>query len=415
MSSESSSPTEKIKTTFDYTDLDAVSSEVPIPPQMVEDSLAIVEEKSKTDFDQICDVAKKLKDARSLLEPIIETVNTKECYTKFFGVDGGIGFPTSNIGGTYSSTVGVAYPTNSELKPCIRIDPIIIPASSGAPHQNYLAMWRQKQEYLVAVEASKQSDCLFMDGTIVPSIFVRYLRSADQYDKFQPAFIDLFKQTYVSTDGKKCLAQKLIDLDQPVVGLPKRSHSRHIINQRLKMTDMPLSISDLMACSLLLKPGEYLAPNDYKTILKGQALNERQGELHWRWITDDVRDRDKNNQQGLDASVETIPYIAENTWVTYFRPVAGSPAIRIEILEKEKPNLEKILKTIQIDYEKNARLPFSVFMADRYSKSSGHVPVMIQTAMQSKMDRLTREKKIVDEELLWFINTMFTPLGSIEI
>jgi len=274
----------------------------------------------------------------------------------------------------------------------------------------------KKYESLVATEASTKGDCVFLDGTLVPSIFAKYLRSAPDYELLRPDFLTMFKETFVNSDSKKCLVQKLIDSKSPIVGLPKRSRSRHIINDRLSFMNLPISVSDLMACSMLLKPSEYIAPMDYKTLYMAQAENPDHAKWHWDLITTFLREPNETPKiAGLDSNVETIPYFAENTFVTYFKPTAGSIAIRVEILEKEKPNLEKILNTIQRDFDKISRLPFCVFMADRYSKSSSHIPLMIQKSMESKLIRLAREKGVVDDDFLWFINTMFSSLGSQEI
>jgi hypothetical protein len=404
-----------IPVTINYDDL-SVSTDLPIPPVIIEESMKIIEQESEKQFNEIKKISDDIREARSKIEPIIETIDEIDSFNRFYGIDGGIGFPSTTIGGTYSSAVGVAYTTNEKLKPFIRLDPINIPAGLGAPHQNYLQMWMKKYESLVAVKASQKGDCLFLDGTLVPSIFARYLRSARDYELLRPAFLTMFRETFVSSNEKKCLVEKLIECKTPIVGLPKRSRSRNIINDRLSFMNLPLSVSDLMACSILLEPGEYISPMDYKTLYMEQAENDEYAKWHWDLITKFLKDVDETPKiAGLNESVETIPYLAENTFVTYFKPIAGSIAIRVEILEKEKPNLEKILNTIKKDFDKVSRLPFCVLMADRYSKSSNHIPIMIQISMESKLIRLAREKGVTDDEFLWFINTMFSSLGSQDV
>jgi len=405
-----------IRTTFTYDELAGVSSDLPIPPKMIEESMKIIESEAEKQFDDIKKISGDLREARSKLEPIIHTIDDTVPYSDFYGIDGGIGFPSATIGGTYSSAVGIAYPTNEKFEPFIRVDPINIPAGLGAPHQNYLQMWMKKYESLVAVEASQNADCIFLDGTLVPSIFARYLRSAKDYELLRPDFLTMFKETFVNSNGNKCLVQKLIESKSPIVGLPKRSRSRNIINDRLAFMNLPYSISDLMACSMLLEPGEYIAPMDYKTLYMEQAENDEHAKWHWDLITKFLREKDETPKiAGLEENVETIPYLAENSFVTYYKPVRGSIAIRVEILEKEKSNLGKILNTIKKDFDKVSRLPFCVLMADRYSKSSNHIPIMIQKAMETKLIRLAREKGVTDDDFLWFINTMFSSLGSQDI
>jgi len=414
----------KISTTFSYDDPFSVSSDLPIPPQMIEDTMEIIQEQSETQFDEIKKIVGDMKEAREKLEPIIRIIDGKDTYTEFYGVDGGIGIPRATIGGTYSSAAGIAYPTNEKSEPYIRVDPIIVPAGLGAPHQNYLQMWMKKYETLVASEACQTGDCVFLDGTLVPSIFARFLRSAHDYEGLQPDFLTMFEETFVSKNGKKCLTDKLIESKIPIVGLPKRSRSRHIINERLDFMNLPMSVSDLMACSLLLEPGEYISPMDYKTLYMAQAGSDGKmsnkeieyAKWHWDLITTFLRDPDDTPKKaGLDSSVETIPYIAENTFVTYFKPISGSIAIRVEILKKEIPNIEKILATIQRDFDKVSRLPFCVFMADRYSKSNKNVPMMIQTSIANKLVRIAREKGVEDDDTLWYINELSSSLGSQEV
>lgn len=397
---------------FNYNDL-SVSTDLPIPPEMIDQAMKMIQDESKKQFDEIQKISEDLKDARSKIEPIIEIIDEVDSFNEFYGIDGGIGFPSATIGGTYSSVVGVAYTTNEKLSPFIRLDPINIPAGLGAPHQNYLQMWMKKYESLVAVEAAQNGECVFLDGTLVPSIFARYLRSASDYELLRPDFLTMFKETFVNKDREKCLVAKLIESKTPIVGLPKRSRSRSIINDRLSFMQLPYSVSDLMACSILLEPGEYISPMDYKTLYMEQAENDEYAKWHWDLITKFLKDPDETPKlAGLDDGVETIPFLAENTFVTYFKPIAGSIAIRVEILEKEKSNLRKILNTIKKDFDKVSRLPFCVLMADRYAKSSSHIPLMIQKTMESKLIRLARENGITDNEFLWFINTMFSSLGS---
>lgn len=346
---------------------------------MIELAMKMIKQEFEKQYDDIKKISDDLKEARSKIEPIIENADGIDSFYQFYGVYGGIGFPSATIGGTYSSAVGVAYTTNEKLDPFIRLDPINIPAGLGAPHQNYLQMWMKKYESLVAVEAAHKGDCIFLDGTLVPSIFARYLRSAHDYELLRPGFLTMFKETFVSTNQEKCLVEKLIEGHTPIVGLPKRSHSRSIINDRLSFMNLPFSVSDLMACSLLLEPGEYISPMDYKTLYMEQAENDEYAKWHWDLITKFLKDPDETPKlAGLNEGVETIPYLAENTFVTYFKPISGSIAIRVEILEKERPNLEKILNTIKKDFDKVSRLPFCILMADRYSKSSSHIPLMIQ-------------------------------------
>jgi hypothetical protein len=423
MSSESKIKSElgKISTTFDYDDPFSVSSDLPIPPKMIESSMEVIQEQSETQFNEIQKIVYDMKQARKKLQSIIRVINNQYSYDNFYGVDGGIGLPSATIGGTYSSAAGVAYPANEKSEPYIRVDPIIIPAGLGAPHQNYFEMWMKKYESLVAVEASQTGDCVFLDGTLVPSIFARFLRSAHDYEGLKPDFLTMFEETFVSKSGKKCLSDKLIESKVPIAGLPKRSRSRHIINDRLDWMNLPMSVSDLMACSLLLEPGEYIAPMDYKTIYMAQAAKdgimsnqkEDYAQFHWDLITKFLRDPDATPKiAGLNESVETIPYLAENTLVTYFKPIPGSIAIRVEILKDQIVNLEKILATIQKDFDKIARIPFCVFMADRYSKSNKHVPTMIKTSIASKLVKIAREKGIVDDNILWYIKELSTSLGS---
>ena len=78
-------------------------------------------------------------------------------------------------------------------------------------------------------------------------------------------------------------------------------------------------------------------------------------------------------------------------------------------------NLEKILATIQKDYHKTSRLPFCVYMADRYSKSNKHVPTMIKTSITNQLVKIAREKGIDNDDFLWYINTLSTTLGSQEV
>lgn len=415
---------EKIATTFSYDDPFSVSSDLPIPPKMIEASMKVIQEQSEKQFEEIKKIVDDMKEARKKIEPIIRIIDGKESYNEFYGVDGGIGIPSATIGGTYSSAVGVAYPANEKSEPYIRVDPIVIPAGLGAPHQNYFEMWMKKYESLVAAEASQTGDCVFLDGTLVPSIFARFLRSAHDYEGLKPDFLTMFEETFVSKDGRKSLTDRLIESNIPIVGLPKRSRSRHIINERLDFMNLPMSVSDLMACSLLLEPGEYISPMDYKTLYMAQAgkdstLTEKEldyAKWHWDLITKFLREPDETPKKaGLDASVETIPYLAENTFVTYFKPIPGSIAIRVEILEKEIPNLEKILNTIQKDFDKISRLPFCVFMADRYSKSNKHIPLMIKTSIANKLIKIAREKGVVDDNTLWYMNELSSSLGSQEI
>ena len=426
MSSESKIKSDlgKISTTFTYDDPFSVSSDLPIPPKMIEASMKVIQEQSEKQFDEIKKIVGDMREARKKLDPLIRIIDGKDTYTEFYGIDGGIGIPSATIGGTYSSAAGVAYPANEKSEPYIRVDPIVIPAGLGAPHQNYFEMWMKKYESLVAVEASQTGDCIFLDGTLVPSIFARFLRSAHDYEGLQPDFLSMFEDTFVSKNGKKSLTDKLIESKVPIVGLPKRSRSRHIINDRLDFMNLPISVSDLMACSLLLEPGEYISPMDYKTLYMAQAGKDstmsgkelEYAKWHWDLITKFLREPDETPKKaGLEGSVETIPYLAENTFVTYFKPIPGSIAIRVEILKKEISNLEKILGTIQKDFDKISRLPFCVFMADRYSKSNKYVPLMIKTSIASKLVVIAREKGVVDDNILWYMNELFSSLGSQEI
>jgi len=394
---------------LEYGDQD-VSTDVPIPPQVIEESMEFIERQAVLQFDAIRKMAKDIQDARSIIAPIIHEANSAP-FEKFYGVDGGIGSPVITVGGTYSSVIGAAYSPHKLLKPYITIDPISIPAGLGAPHQNYLQMWMKKFETAAALKAAQNAECLFLDGTLVPSIFARFLRSAPDYDLLRPSFIDMFRAVFVNSPT--CMLQKLLDAGIPIVGLPKKSHSRHIVQSRLGFMNLPEFVSDLMACSILLEPGEYIDPIDYETVYAGQAENPHRAKSHWELFTSKLRNpQDTPKIAGLDEPVDTIPYIAENTYVTYFKPAPGSVAIRVEILKKDIPNLEKILETLAQDFDKIARLPFCVMMADRYSKSSGHIPQMIKREMATKM---IQRVGAGDEQMRWFVNAMFSPLGSQEI
>ncbi len=387
------------------------SSDVPIPPKVIEESMEFVERQSVLQFDSIRKMITDISEARNVLAPIIHEADSAP-FERFYGIDGGIGLPVSTIGSTYSSVVGAAYSPHKSLEPYIAVDPISIPAGLGAPHQNYLQMWMKKFETAAALKAAENAECLFLDGTLVPSIFARFLRAAPDYDLLRPSFIDMFRAVFVNSPEKSML-QKLMDMNVPTAGLPKKSHSRHIVQSRLGFMSLPPFVSDLMACSMLLEPGEYIEPIDYETVYAGQAENPNQARGHWDLITRRLRNsQDTPKLAGLNDSVDTIPYIAENACVTYFKPAPGSVAVRVEILKKDMPSLEKILSTLAQDFDRIARLPFCVMMADRYAKSSGHIPQMIKQEMAAKMIRLAGPE---DEQMQWFVNAMFSPLGSQEI
>ena len=415
---------EKIATALNRHDPFSVSSDLPIPPDMLESAMSVIQEQSEKQFVQVQRIIYNMKKAREELKPLIRTINPQTSYERFYGVDGGIGIPSATIGGTYSSAVGVAYPADPGAKPYIKVDPIVIPAGLGAPHQNYFEMWMKKYESLVAAKASQAADCVFLDGTLVPSVFARFLRSAHDYEGLQPDFLSMFEETFVSKDGRLSHTDKLIQSNIPIVGLPKRSHSRHIINEKLKFMELPLSVSDLMACSLLLEPGEYVLPMNYQTLYMAQSAKNgsmtgkdlEYAQWHWDLITKFLRKHDETPKKaGLESGIETIPYLAENTLVTYFKPAPGSIAIRVEILKKEITNLEKILYTIQRDFDRISRLPFCVFMADRYSKSNKYVPSMIKNSIATKLVSIARQKNVVDASTLWYLNELSSSLGSQEI
>ena len=337
--------------TFDYDSPYDISNELPIPPKMIESSMSIIQEQSTRQFDDIQRLVSDINEARSKLEPIIRLVDTSDTYTDFYGIDGGLGIPNATIGGTYSSVVGVAYPAHKAAESYMLIDPIIVPAGLGAPHQNYFQMWMKKYELAVAARATKRGDCIFFDGTLVPTIFARFLQSAADYEALRPAFLTMFQDAFVTTD-KRCLLDEILDSNVPIVGIPKRVHSRNIINTRLRFMKLPTFMSDLMACSLLLKPGEYITPMDYKMVYQMQAgksdpLTDEELALskrHWDLVTKLLREPDEiPKRAGLDASVKTIPYLAENTLVTYFKPVSGSIAIRVEFLRRDLDSLSKII------------------------------------------------------------------------
>ena len=70
---------------------------------------------------------------------------------------------------------------------------------------------------------------------------------------------------------------------------------------------LPDSVSDLMVCSMLLEPGEYIKPMDYKTLYTSQADNS---EHDWDLITKFLRDPAETPKIAkLDSPVETIPYL----------------------------------------------------------------------------------------------------------
>lgn len=381
---------------------------------MIESATKIVAEEAEAQLEQFRDIAARLSEARDQLSPVIEELPEGDYLSNFASVDGGIGNVTATLGGTYASIIAVAYSPKVDFTPRIKVDPVKIPASLGAPHQNYLAMWRQKYEYLVGADASRDVDCIFFDGTIVPSIFVRYLHSAQLYELLQPQFIDLFKDCFVDKPEKPCLARQLVELKQPIVGLPKVVRSRHFIKSRLPAFNLPLTFSDLMICSLILKAEEYMRLTPYKELWMTDALTPTLGELHWRWITDDMKDAEKNAQDGLDDVVESIPWLAEHTLVTYFKPYVGVPAIRVEILDKDKGRIDEILRTVKYDYDRTLRMMFSIHTADRYCKSSSSVPIMIKSMMESKINADARKKGIEDEDLLSFLNLSFSNLGRVE-
>jgi len=393
---------------------DEVSIELPLPPEMIESATKIVEEDAIQQLSQYQAIVSKLNEAREQLLPLISTVEDVPHYSNYAGVDGGIGNIAVTLGGTYASVIGVAYSSKKDFTPRIKVDPIKIPASLGAPHQNYLAMWRQKYEYLVGVEAINDVDCVFFDGTIVPSIFVRYLHSAQLYEMLQPQFIDLFKDCFVDTAGKPCLSHRLAQHVKPIVGIPKVVRSRHFIKTRLNMLNLPTTVSDLMICSLLLKPGEYVRLTPYKDLWLSDALTPALGELHWRWITEDLKDVEKNSKDGLNDVVESIPWLAEHTIVTYYKPHAGVPAIRVEVLDKDRNKVDSILRTLYHDYDRTLRMMFSIHMADRYCKSSSGVPMMIKNLMESKINSNARKNGIVDDDFLAFLNLTFREMGPVE-
>ena len=408
-------------TFFDYNAPFDISNQLPIPPKMIESSMNIIQKESNQQFDDIQRLVNDMGEARSKLEPIIRLVDDREIYTDYYGIDGGLGISQATIGGTYSSVVGVAYPAHKSAESYMLVDPIVVPAGLGAPHQNYFEMWMKRYELAVASRAVKRGDCILFDGTLVPTVFALFLRSAADYEALRPDFLTMFQEAFVSKPNKRCLVDEILDSNVPLVGLPKRSHSRNIINTRLRFMKLPMFMSDLMACSLLLNSGEYIAPMEYKTIYQMQSGEDdpltdselAQSRMHWNTITKLLREPDEiPKQAGLDASIETIPYMAENTLVTYFKPISGSIAIRVEFLRRDLAILPKILATIQIDFDKISRLPFCVYMADTYSKSNKNIPLMIKTSIANKLIKIASQRGVTDPNTLWYINELSSSLGS---
>jgi hypothetical protein len=380
---------------------DGTEENLPIPADMIKDALSDLDGESEKMLKINVDVYEILKKARKDIEPVINQLDPQVApYDDFMGVDGGNSFPRFVLSGCYGSVCSVGYPIIADKKPFYKGIRLILPAGIPIPLEPYIYTFRE----LLEMEASlydPQTDLVIRDGSLVPGIFARYARQHDEFSNMGdfPSFDELFNECFL---GPSSLLNGILNSDPIVIGIPKQVSSSHFISRYLGEYGIPNTFNDLQIFSYLLKPGEYIATERYSTMKLSEGKN---AELHLKAITTDFLD----GRNPLYS--DKIPEIVNKTLVTYFKPCAGAPAMRIEFLEKNKPELERILSTIKLNHDRTTDRPFVVHMADRLSKSYAQIPDTVLSLIRNRQFILAGER-YDDDELQRFIRLGFSQSPS---
>lgn len=162
-----------------------------------------------------------------------------------------------------------------------------------------------------------------------------------------------------------------------IVAMPKYDSSRAITAVLEQLRDEDIPGDDKHLLTLLLEPGEYVAPR--------QVPVEPWSSLHFT-----PRPGDEEIAARLAAAIE--PLNARQLLYTYFKPDERSPAFRIEIKElTDMSYLDVLCSTIAGQITGPfVREPYPQYLADVMAKSVGLGLSALQAAVQLTLSRLGR-------------------------